>query len=122
MKREDDFETRRQHLKSLTDEELEKRFWELCERIVDPLIDLAKAHTSPAVERSVLLRMGFSSIDAKAIVDRVMALGLLGKGAGNVVYRLANKNAMDIKEAGLQFASGKFEDGEVTGLFAGGRM
>jgi D-ornithine 4,5-aminomutase subunit alpha len=120
MKREDDFESRRQHLKDLTEAELEKRFWELCEKIVDPLVKLAETHTSPAVERSVLLRMGFSSIDAKSIVDRVTSIGLLGKGAGNVIYRLADQKSMDIKEAGLQFASGKFDDGEVTNLFAGG--
>ena len=39
IKREDDFEERRSHLKDLSDEELKERFWELTEKLVDPLID-----------------------------------------------------------------------------------
>jgi len=120
VKREDDFKVRRQHLKNMSEQELENRFWELCDKIVEPLIDLAENHTSPAVERSVLLRMGFSSIEAKGIVDRVMNLGLLGKGAGNVVYRLANLHNTEVREAGLSFDSGSYEDSEVVGLFKGG--
>lgn len=120
MKREDDFESRRQHLKNMSETELENRFWELCEKIVDPLIKLAENNTSPAVERSVLLRMGFSSIEAKGIVDRVIDLGLLSKGAGNVIYRLSRTSGKSIRETGLAFASGDFGDSEVTGLFAGG--
>lgn len=119
MKREDDFETRRQHLKSLSEKELEDKFWELCNRIVEPLVEMGKTHTSPAVERSVLLRMGFSSPEAKAIVDKVMELGLLGKGAGNVVYRLSGHKNMSIREAGLALSKGEFID-EVSGLFKGG--
>ncbi|SEF91958.1 D-ornithine 4,5-aminomutase S subunit [Caloramator fervidus] len=118
-KRPDDFEVRRQHLRNLTDEELEKRFWQLAEEIVKPLVELAYTHTSPAVERSVLLRMGFSSIEAKAIVEGVMKLGLLGKGAGNVVYRLAKKKNIPIREAGLLLVEGKCWE-EVPGLFEGG--
>ncbi|CCJ34656.1 MULTISPECIES: ornithine aminomutase subunit alpha [Caloramator] len=118
-KRPDDFEVRRQHLKNLTDEELERRFWQLAEEIVKPLVELAYNHTSPAVERSVLLRMGFSSIEAKAIVEGVMKLGLLGKGAGNVVYRLAKKKNLPIREAGLLLVEGKAWE-EVPGLFEGG--
>ncbi|CDF58310.1 ornithine aminomutase subunit alpha [Thermobrachium celere] len=116
VKRPDDFEIRRQHLKDLSDEELEKRFWQLAEEIVKPLVELAYTHTSPAVERSVLLRMGFSSIEAKAIVEGVQNLGLLGKGAGNVVYRLAKKKNIPIREAGLLLVEGKAWD-EVPGLF-----
>lgn len=120
MKREDDFEIRRQHLKGLSEEELENRFWELCNKIVDPLIALAENHTSPAVERSVLLRMGFSSVEAKSIVDRVTTLGLLGKGAGNVVYRLSKSKGMGIRESGLAFGEGSFNDSEIIGLFKEG--
>ncbi len=48
MKREDDFQERRKHLANLTEEELEARFWELTEKIVDPLIELAeKKHNPP---------------------------------------------------------------------------
>lgn len=120
MKREDDFEKRRQHLKDLSEKELEERFWELCSSIAGPLVKMAKTHTSPAVERSVLLRMGFSSLEAKAIVDKVTDMGLLGKGAGNVVYSLAKYRKMDIKKAGLALAKGEYLD-EARVLFKGGR-
>jgi hypothetical protein len=33
------FEVRRQQLKSMNDEQLKARFWELCNRIVEPMID-----------------------------------------------------------------------------------
>ena len=36
--RPDDFETRREHLRRLSDEELHARFWALTEQIVSPLI------------------------------------------------------------------------------------
>lgn len=101
IKREDDFEQRREHLKNLSDEELKARFWRLTEQLVDPLLTLAKENTSPAIERSVLLRMGFSSLEAKAIVDGCMEKSLLGHGAGNVVYRYAKHTGQEIREAGL---------------------
>ncbi|SDK55311.1 ornithine aminomutase subunit alpha [Natronincola ferrireducens] len=119
MKRADDFQVRRQHLKDLSDEALEQRFWQLAEKIVDPMIDLAKKHTTPSIERSVLLRMGFSSIEAKAIAEGVMDRGLMGKGAGHIVYRVAKEKGMDVREAGLQLAEGKLWD-EVMGIFKGG--
>ena len=62
MHRPDDFQERRKHLEGLSEEELEKRFWDLAEKIVDPLLELAYKNTSPSIERSVLLSMGFSSI------------------------------------------------------------
>ncbi len=40
MKREDDFEIRRKHLESLSDEELYKRFWKLTEEIVNPMVEI----------------------------------------------------------------------------------
>ena len=101
IKREDDFEKRREHLKNLSDEELKTRFWQLTGQLVDPLLDLAHENTSPAIERSVLLRMGFSSLEAKAIVDSCMDKSLLGHGAGNVVYRYAKEKQLGIREAGL---------------------
>ncbi|KPU42525.1 D-ornithine 4,5-aminomutase subunit alpha [Oxobacter pfennigii] len=116
MKRQDDFEMRRQHLKDLTEDQLEKRFWELCNKIVEPMIELAKTNTSPSIERSVLLRMGFSSIEAKAIVNRVIELNLLNKGAGNVVYRLSKLKNLEIKEAGLALSKGDYTE-EALGLF-----
>lgn len=101
MERKDDFETRRKHLNNLTEAELEDRFWSLSEKLVDPLIDLSYTHSSPSIERSVLLRMGFSSIEAKKIVDIAIEKGLIAKGAGNLVYRLSKSKNISIRDAGL---------------------
>lgn len=119
MKRADDFQERRQHLQNLTDEQLKERFWELAEKLVDPLLDLAHKNTTPSIERSVLLRMGFSSLEAKGIVEGVMDRGLMGKGAGHVVYKLAKAKDMEIREAGLALLEGQYWD-EVVGMFEGG--
>jgi D-ornithine 4,5-aminomutase subunit alpha len=75
--------------KQLSDAELEQKFWELAEKITDPMLDLAQKNTTPSIERSVLLRMGFSSIEAKAIVEGVMDRGLNGQGSRSCVYKLA---------------------------------
>ncbi len=91
VQRADDFKERSKRLQNMTDEELDRYFWELAEKIVDPLIKLASTHTSPSIERSVLLRMGFNSLEAKAIVEKVVDMGLLGKGAGNIVYTISQK-------------------------------
>jgi D-ornithine 4,5-aminomutase subunit alpha len=116
MKRADDYEQRRAHLANLSDEELYDRFWNLAEQIVDPLLELGKKNTTPSVERSVLLRMGFSSIEVKPIVEGVMNKGLMGKGAGNVVWRLSEKLGVSVREAGLLLADGKHWD-DVESLF-----
>ena len=116
MKRADDFQERREHLKSLSDAELEQIFWELAEKIVDPMLDLAHKNTTPSIERSVLLRMGFSSIEAKAIVEGVMDRGLMGKGAGHVVFKLAKANQADIRETGLKLIGGEGWD-QAAALF-----
>ncbi|MFA7107104.1 MAG: ornithine aminomutase subunit alpha [Candidatus Izemoplasmatales bacterium] len=100
--REDDYNFRRKHLENLTDEELKNRFWDLAEKAVNPLIDLAYKNTTPAIERSVLLRMGFSSLEAKDLVDKVLNHGLISKGAGHVVYRLAELEKISIRESGLK--------------------
>lgn len=119
MKRHDDFEKRRQHLKDLTEEQLEAKFWELAEKLVDPLVDLAKKNTTPSIERSVLIRMGFSSIEANEIVKGVMDRGLMGKGAGHVVYKLAKEKNMEIREVGLKLLDGDLWD-EAVAAFNGG--
>ena len=100
-KRNDDFQDRSKHLKGLSDQELKDYFWDLTELVVNPLIELARNNTSPAIERSVLLRMGFSSLEAKALVERVIDHNLMGKGAGNVVYRYSKIKDIDIRTAGL---------------------
>lgn len=119
MSRVDDYEKRRQHLKDLSEAELEAKFWQLAEKVVDPLIDLAKNSTSPSIERSVLLRMGFSSIEAKEIVNKVIDKGLIGKGAGHVVYKAAKLNNISIREAGLKLKNDELWD-LVEKAFDGG--
>ncbi len=120
IKREDDFEKRRQHLKVLSEKELKERFWELTEEIVEPLIDMAEKNTSKSIERSVLLRMGFNSLDAKAIVNEVAEADLLGKGAGHVVLKLAEEENVEIKDAGLAIVDGKYTRDDLRKLFEGG--
>lgn len=119
MERKDDFQERRKHLDNLSDEQLTQRFWDLLNQVVDPLADLAKTHTSPAIERSVLLRMGFSSLEAKAIVERCQELGLLGKGAGHVVLRAAEASGLTVREAGLELVQGNLWP-QVEASFAKG--
>ena len=115
-KRVDDFRERSAHLANLSDEELKQRFWDLASQIVDPMLELGRKNTSPSIERSVLLRMGFSSIEAKEIVDKVIDRGLMGKGAGHVVYKLAKEKDMSIRDAGVALANGQYLD-EVVSLF-----
>ena len=110
MKRADDYEVRREHIKNLSDEELKAKFWELAEEAVKPMLDLGKKNTTPSIERSVLLRMGFSSLEAKPIVEGVIKKGLMGKGAGNVVWRLSKKLDVTVREAGVGLVEGKYWD------------
>lgn len=120
ISREDDFEKRREELKDLSDKELKERFWDLAEDIVDPLIDMAESHTSQSIERSVLLRMGFNSLDAKSIVKKVAEADLLGKGAGHVLLKLSEKEDLEVKEAGLAIVDGKYNKDDLKDLFNGG--
>ncbi len=120
LKRKDDFQERRKHLADLSDAELKDKFWELTEKIVDPLIELARTHTSESIERSVLLRMGFNSLDAKAIVNKVVEAELLGKGAGHVIWKLAEKEDLEIKDTGLAIRDGKYSKEDLQNLFTGG--
>lgn len=93
------FEKRREELHQMSDEALKARFWELCDQVVAPIVDLARTHTSPSIERSVLLRMGIDSVSSHGVVDRIAKAGLLGKGAGHVVLKLAQKNGTDVRSA-----------------------
>lgn len=107
MKRKDDFNARRQHLKDLSEEELFNRFWELTELIVKPLVDIAYKNTSPSIERSVLLRMGFSSIEADNIVKHGIKWELLGYGMGKAVLTLAEYRETSYEEAGKILSRGE---------------
>ena len=92
----------------MSDGELRDRFWELVEKIVEPVVDEAKTHTSPSLERSVLLRMGFSSMETKALVSRMLEKGILGHGAGNLVLKLAQKKNISVRDAGMALMQDKY--------------
>jgi D-ornithine 4,5-aminomutase subunit alpha len=99
--RNDDFNSRREHLKNMSDEQLHDHFWSLVDRMVQPLVEEARTHTSPSIERSVLMRMGFSSIETKPIVNKMLEKGFLRHGAGRLVLHLAQKKGISVREAGL---------------------
>ena len=105
--RADEYLAWRTHLADLTDAEMEERFWDLVEQIVDPLIDLARTHTSPSVERSVLMRMGIDSPTCNAVVNEVDKRGLLGHGAGHIVWHCAQAWKTDVRAAAGKLAAGK---------------
>ena len=104
--RPDNFGRSRAHLRDLSDEELHAYFWELADQLVTPLIEEARNHTTPAIERSVLLRMGFSSVECKALVSQMLARGLLGHGAGRLVLELAKARGITVREAGMALLDG----------------
>ena len=110
MKRTDDYEARRAHLAKMSDEELKDYFWKLADQLTDPLLKLGYENTSPSVERSVLLRMGFSSLEVKPIVDTAMEKNLIAHGAGNIVYKVAKDQNLGIREAGLALSRGELWD------------
>jgi D-ornithine 4,5-aminomutase subunit alpha len=103
--RNDDFDLRRAHLKDMDDDALKAYFFELTDRLLDPIMEMAKTHTTPAIERSVLMRMGFSSAEAKVITDHILDHGLLSHGAGHIVYRLSKDSGTPIRETGLSITS-----------------
>jgi D-ornithine 4,5-aminomutase subunit alpha len=108
------FEKRRAELEQMTDEQLKARFWELCNQVVDPIVELARTHTSPSIERAVLLRMGIDSLSSHGVVERIYQAGLLGKGAGHVLLRLAEKQGTNVATA----AAAILEDKAILhGLF-----
>jgi D-ornithine 4,5-aminomutase subunit alpha len=108
VERPDDFAARRARLQAMSDEELRAYFWTLAEQIVAPLIEEARTHTTPSIERSVLLRMGFSSIEAKALVARMHERQLLGHGAGRLVLKLARSKGISVREAGAALLDGRY--------------
>ncbi|MDO5734047.1 MAG: ornithine aminomutase subunit alpha [Eubacteriales bacterium] len=107
MPRPDDFEKRRAHLRELSDEEIYERFWQLANQLVDPLLEAGKIYTTPAIERSILLRMGFSSVDAKPLVDQMIERELLNHGAGHLIWRLGQHWDIDYLEAGQRLLKGE---------------
>ncbi len=108
------FESRQQELSKLSNDELKTRFWDLTNKVMEPIIELAKTHTSPSIERAVLLRMGVDSVSSHGVVDRILEAGLLGKGAGHVVLRLSQKSGQDIRAAAQSILDDK---NVLNGLF-----
>ena len=106
--RPDNFEQSRARLRDLTDEQLHARFRDLVEQIVAPLIEEARTHTTPSIERSVLLRMGFSSSECRQLVAQMQSRGLLGHGAGRLVLELARSKGIPVREAGLALLAGQY--------------
>ncbi len=104
--RKDDYLNRRKHLENKNGEELKKYFYELSEKVVSELVDLGHDYTSKSIERSVLLRMGFSSIEAKSIVDILGDNDLLRKGAGHCVYKVSLIKKKPIRLSGTEIAAG----------------
>jgi D-ornithine 4,5-aminomutase subunit alpha len=108
VERADDFASRRARLQATSDEELRAYFWTLAEQLVAPLIEEARTHTTPSIERSVLLRMGFSSIEAKALVAQMHERQLLRHGAGRLVLELAKSKGISVREAGAALLRGSY--------------
>lgn len=105
-----------EELATFSDEELKTRFWDLTRQMMTPVVDLARTHTSPSIERSVLLRMGIDSVSSHGVVDAIAEAGLLGKGAGHVVLKVGDKYGLDVRDAAARIS----EDPSVlTGLFEG---
>ena len=107
MAREDTYLEVRGHLAELTDEQLEARFWELAQRVVDPMVELARTHTSPSIERSVLMRMGIDSPTCMAVAGECEKRGLLGHGAGHVVLHRMTTWDCTAPEAARRLAAGE---------------
>ena len=107
LERADDFGKRRQSLSAMSDQELHDYFWSLTEKLVAPLIAEARSHTTPSIERSVLLRMGFSSVEAKTLVERLHERGLLGHGAGKLMLELAQAKRISVRAAGTALLAGQ---------------
>jgi D-ornithine 4,5-aminomutase subunit alpha len=123
MERKDDFEKRRveKGIADLTDKELYDRFWELTAQVVDPLVELGYRHTTPSIERSVLLRMGISSLDTQKIVKGCIDNGLIGHGAGHVVYKISKLKGISIPEAGKALSNGEYWEDAVAAFSKGGK-
>ena len=107
MVRPDTYKEVRAHLADLDDAALQARFWELTRAVVDPLVELARTHTSPSIERSVLMRMGIDSPACQAVVAGCETRGLLGHGAGHVVLVCMREWECDAPTAAARLAEGE---------------
>lgn len=92
------YEALRAELADLDDAALKERFWQLCEQVMTPVVDLARTHTTPSIERSVLLRMGIDSVTTHAVL------------------RLSRRDGMDLRDAATRIAE---DPKALDGLFDG---
>jgi len=97
--RKDDFQDRRKHLENLNDEELKDYFFKLTDQLVNPLLDLAYNHTTKAIERSVVMRMGFSSLESNGLIEKLIELDLLKYGAGHILYLHSKINQLTLRDS-----------------------
>ena len=107
VERPDDFASRRKRLRSMPDDELHAYFWEVVDKLMTPLVEEARTHTTPSIERSVLLRMGFSSIEAKTLVAQMYERKLLSRGAGRLVLEFAKAKGISVRDAGTALIEGR---------------
>ena len=119
MAREDTFRDARKPLEGISDIDLKERFWNLTRECIDPIVELAATHTSPSIERSVLMRMGIDSLRCQAVVAECETRGLLGHGAGHVVWLCMQEWGCDAQSAAARLAQG--EGWEITEAKWGGR-
>ncbi|MFK5883996.1 MAG: D-ornithine 4,5-aminomutase subunit OraS [Candidatus Izemoplasma sp.] len=108
--RKDDFLQRRKHLASMSDTRLKEYFYELADKMIEPLLVLGYENTSKSIERSILLRMGFSSLQAKDIVNLLDDNDLLKKGAGHCIYAINKDLGIELNRAGDDIIEGKHID------------
>ncbi|MCH8613728.1 D-ornithine 4,5-aminomutase subunit OraS [Arsenicicoccus dermatophilus] len=108
------FARRQAELDAMSDEDLKARFWELSHQMMEPVVELARTHTSPSIERSILLRMGIDSVSSHGVVDKIHDKGLLGKGAGHVVLKVSHKLGCDVRAAATAITD---DDSVLDGLF-----
>lgn len=119
MKRTDDFQERRVHLANLTDDQLEARFWELANKLVDPFLKWVTSTPHPPLNVPFCCAWGFLPSKQKPLLTAAIEHNLIAHGAGNVIYRLAKAQNSEIRPAGLALADGKLWD-EAEKLFDGG--
>lgn len=106
---------RLEELRSWPLDRLRDQFWTAAGELVAPLIEMAAEYTTPSIERSVLLRMGFDSLEAKQIVDLAVAEGWLGEGVGGRVHRHAITHGVSRHAAFAALTGGAERSPQVPG-------
>ena len=90
----------------LADEHIHKEFWKSGQSSDDSLSDFAHTCTSPHVECSSLVAMGFSDDEAQAIIKGAIKYRIICKGCSHVVLELRRARGIGLREAGLLLAAG----------------